>query len=203
MRTAPRVGIAITHHVNRDDVFSVSLVRCSWSVAYCLLAAGHLARQDTRDRARSEVALVVNIMSLLKMMKCQRPVPALNMYAPSAQVLTAGPKPRYVIGCLRALETWTRLRTCLRTLCHETPEAEEGATLTLAIAPPLYYYYYVLLLPLSLFSQRWHQANSILGVRHLHNHGALRLASASLQGPTTMQAWTDCNLSEDPPLEYN
>ena len=111
MRTAPRVGIAITHHVNRDDVFSVSLVRCSWSVAYCLLAAGHLARQDTRDRARSEVALVVNIMSLLKMMKCQRPVPALNMYAPSAQVFMAGPKPRYVIACLRALE---RGRACAR-----------------------------------------------------------------------------------------
>jgi hypothetical protein len=34
-----------TYHVNRDDVFSVSFVRCSWSVAYCLLAAtaGHLA----------------------------------------------------------------------------------------------------------------------------------------------------------------
>ena len=111
IRIAQRVGIAITHHVNRDDVFSVSLVRCSWSVAYGLLAAGHLARHGTRDRARTEVALVVNIMSLLKMMKCQRPVPALDMYAPSAQVFMAGPKPRYVIACLRALE---RGRACAR-----------------------------------------------------------------------------------------
>ena len=111
MRTAQRVGIATTHHVNRDDVFSVSLVRCSWSVAYCLLAAGHLARHGTRDKGRSEVALVVNIMSLLKTMEWQRPVPALDMYAPSAQMLMAGPKPRYVIGCLRALE---RGRACAR-----------------------------------------------------------------------------------------
>ena len=77
------------------------------------------------------------------MMKCQRPVPALNMYAPSAQVLMAGPKPRYVIGLFTRLGTWTRLRTCLRTLCHEAPEAEEGGTRIFAIAPPLYYYHYV------------------------------------------------------------
>jgi len=38
------------------------------------------------------------------------------------------------------LGTWTRLRTCLSTLCHEPPEAEEAGTWILAIAPPLYYY---------------------------------------------------------------
>jgi len=56
IRTAQRVGIVITHHVNRDDVFSVSLVRCSWSVAYGLLAAGHLALDGARDKARRDVA---------------------------------------------------------------------------------------------------------------------------------------------------
>jgi len=54
---------------------------------------------------------VVYIMSLLKIMECQRPVPASNMYAPSAQVFVAGPKPRYVIGCYAP---WKRGRVCAR-----------------------------------------------------------------------------------------
>ena len=85
---------------------------------------------------------MVNIMSLLKIVECQRPVPALDMYAPSAQVLMAGPKPRYVIGLFTRLGTWTRRRTCLRTLRHEAPEAEEGGTWIFAIAPALYYHHY-------------------------------------------------------------
>jgi len=99
--------------------------------------------------------------------KCQRPVPALNMYAPSAQVLMADPKPRYVIGCLRALETWTRLRTCLRMLRHEAPEAEEG-TWILAIAPPLHYHHYHCYC--CVYSAPQHQAGPILGMRHYHSY---------------------------------
>lgn len=53
--------IAVTHHVSRDDVFSVSLVRCSYSVAYDLLAAAHLTWYCVRERARNETVLVENI----------------------------------------------------------------------------------------------------------------------------------------------
>ena len=51
-----------THQVNRDEVFSVSCVRFSWSVAYDLLAVEHRIWHDTRGKARSETALVKNIL---------------------------------------------------------------------------------------------------------------------------------------------
>jgi hypothetical protein len=54
-------GVTATYHVNRDDVFSVSLVRWSYSVAYHLLAFVHLC---VRESARSEIAFVENIVSV-------------------------------------------------------------------------------------------------------------------------------------------
>ena len=101
-------------------------------------------------------------------MDCRLPVPALDMYAPSAQVLMAGPKPRYVIGLFTRLGTWTRLRTCLCTLCHEAPEAEEGGTWILAITPPLHYHHYHCYCCVYFALQ--YQAGHILGMRHHHSY---------------------------------
>jgi hypothetical protein len=51
-----------TYQVNREDVLSVSCVRWLCSVAYSLLTVGHLAWRGARDRARSDMAFVENMV---------------------------------------------------------------------------------------------------------------------------------------------
>lgn len=56
-----------TDHVNCDDTSSVFFVRCSYSVAYILLAARHLTRRrGARARARDGIAFEENIIETLR-----------------------------------------------------------------------------------------------------------------------------------------
>jgi hypothetical protein len=85
-----RDGVPTTYHVNRDDVFSVSLVRWSYSVAYRLLAAGHLTWRGARERARSVIAFVENIVSVLfRFLNCQWAFVVVDRYIRSRGLLLA------------------------------------------------------------------------------------------------------------------